>query len=238
MVLRFSTLFLAITLSAKICIAGEDLITTAKESNGEIVPYVLNYDNLSPNYVLILFPGGNGIVDPHMVGSKLVYKAKNNFLLRARTYFVDGEFVTVSTNSTQAEERIQALIDDLKQRFPQAKIYLIGTSKGTFDTMRLADFLSDKITGVIHTSSVQGISLFNAKKYGNRQLVVHHRDDSCQFTPFVAAESSHEHYGNDFISMEGGISVGDPCEAFAHHGYNGIEKETVYAIKNWIKQGG
>jgi hypothetical protein len=38
--------------------------------------------------------------------------------------------------------------------------------------------------------------------------------------------------------MEGGISVGDPCEAFAHHGYNGIEKETVYAIKNWIKQGG
>jgi hypothetical protein len=37
--------------------------------------------------------------------------------------------------------------------------------------------------------------------------------------------------------MEGGIAVGDPCEAFAYHGYNGIERETVDAIKKWILQG-
>ena len=38
--------------------------------------------------------------------------------------------------------------------------------------------------------------------------------------------------------MEGGISVGHPCEAFAYHGYNGIERETIDAIKKWIRQGG
>jgi hypothetical protein len=38
--------------------------------------------------------------------------------------------------------------------------------------------------------------------------------------------------------MEGGSSVGNPCKAFAYHGYNGIERETVDAIKRWIKQDG
>lgn len=228
---------LAVAQSIGACLAGEELIATAYEKNGEIVPYVLNYNNLSPSYVLILFPGGRGIVDPHMEDGALVYKAKNNFLLRARNYFVDNEFVTVSTNSTQNPERIQAVIDDLKKRFPTARIYLIGTSKSTFDTMQLAEYLADKIAGEVHTSSLQSIYSFNAKKYGNRHLVVHHRDDSCKSTPFSAAEHSHNTYGNDFIVMEGGIAVGDPCEPFAHHGYNGIEKETVDAIKKWIKQG-
>jgi hypothetical protein len=237
LVFKFILFALAIAQSIGVCIAVENLITTAQEKNGEIVPYVLNYNNLSPRYVLILFPGGSGIVDPHMENGKLIYKAKKNFLLRARPFFVDEEFVTVSTNSSQIEERIQAIIDDLKKRFPLAKIYLIGTSRGTFDTMRLAGYLSDKIAGEIHTSSLSSIASFNAKKYANRQLVVHHRNDSCKATPFSAAESSHERYGNDFMAMEGGISVGDPCEPFAHHGYDGIERKTVDAIKKWIKQG-
>jgi hypothetical protein len=37
--------------------------------------------------------------------------------------------------------------------------------------------------------------------------------------------------------MTGGKSVGNDCEPFAYHGYNGIERETIDAIKKWIKQG-
>jgi hypothetical protein len=231
-------ILLALVGSAQVCIAGEDLITTAQDRNGGIVPYVLNYSNLSPRYALILFPGGSGAVNPRMEEGKLVYGFKGNFLLRARSFLVDEEFVTVTTNSTQLEERIQAVIDDLKRRFPAARIYLMGTSNGTYDSMRLAEYLSDKIAGEIHTSSLQRIASFDAKKYANRHLVVHHRRDACRVTPFGAAERSHESYGNDFIAMDGGISVGDPCQAYAHHGYNGIERETAEAIKKWIKQGG
>lgn len=229
---------LVLTQSAGLCQAGEDLITSARELNGDVVPYVLNYNNLSPSYVLILFPGGNGIVDPHLEEGELVYKSQNNFLLRSRDYFVDDEFATVSTNSTHTTGRIQAVIDDINKRFPKVKIYLVGTSKGTYDTMQLAEYLSDKIAGEVHTSSLQSIASFDAKKYANRHLVVHHRDDTCKSTPFSAAEHSHKSYGNDFIVMEGGITDGDPCKPFAHHGYNGIEKETVEAIKKWIKQAG
>jgi len=225
-------------LSAQRCLAAEELISTAHYANGEAVPYILTSAGPSPKYLLILFPGGSGIVDPHIVNGTLVHGLKGNFLLRSRPLMVDDEFAAVTTNSSQSEERIQAVLDDLKQRFPQARVYLVGTSNGTWSTMALAGYLSDRIAGEIHTSSLSKISGFDAKKYGNRQLIVHHKDDSCRVTPFSSAQASHDRYGSEFIVMEGGISTGDPCEAFAHHGYNGIERETVQAIKQWIKQGG
>lgn len=215
----------------------ESLVVAQSRTGGESVPYVLNTQTPSPRYVLILFPGGHGVVNPQMQDGRLVYGMKGNFLLRARPFFVDEEFATVATNATQLEERIQTVIDDLTQRFPGARIFLVGTSRGTFDTMTLAGYLADKVAGIIHTSSLARIASFDARQYANRHLVVHHQHDRCFATPFSAAQSSHTRFGNDFIAMEGGLSVGDPCEAFAHHGYNGIERETVAAIKRWIKQG-
>jgi len=236
---RFLCFLFLTVVSAGIChAAGEDqLITTAKTKDGDVVPYVLNTVSAAPRYVIILFPGSTGVMDPHMEDGHVVYREKNNFLIRARPLIVDDEFATVATNSSSSEQRIQALIDDIKSRFPGAKIYLMGTSRGTYDTMALAGYLSDKIAGEIHTSSLQAIATFNAKKYANRQLIVHHKDDECRATPFSAAQWSHNHYGNDFIAVDGGTSAGDPCEPFSYHGYNGIEKPTIDAIKAWIKQG-
>jgi hypothetical protein len=222
---------------SRVGMASEELITPAPTKSGEAVPYVLDALSKSPKYALILFPGGNGVVDPHREGDKLVYGKAGNFLLRARQFLVDDDFATATTNSTPQEDRIQAVIDDLNTRFPGVKIYLIGTSRGTFDTIALAGYLSDKIAGEIHTSSVSRIASFDGKSYKNRQLVVHHKNDGCRVTPYGAAEDSHTKYGTDFIAMEGGISVGNPCEAFAYHGYNGIERETAEAIKRWVRQG-
>ena len=64
---------------------------------------------------------------------------------------------------------------------------------------------------------------------------MHHKDDPCRGTPYRAALESHERYGTELISMEGGISVGNRCEPFSHHGFNGVERETMDAIKNWIR---
>lgn len=231
---RWAWLLLLIPASV---LAGEDLVTSAVTRGGKVVPYILNHDAAAPSYVVILFPGGNGIVNPRMEDGKLIYLAQGNFLLRSRQFLVDEEFASVTTDSTRDEERIQAIVDDLHARYPAAKIYLMGTSRGTYDTMALAEYLSDKIAGEIHTSSMSNIASFDARNYRNRHLVVHHRYDSCNVTPYVAAEASHERYGNDFIAMEGGVSVGDACKALAYHGYNGIERETIEAIKQWIKNG-
>ncbi len=215
----------------------EELVTTAQAASGETVPYILDSRSVSPKYVVILFPGGSGEVDPRRVNGKLVYRAKNNFLLRSRPFLVDDEFAAVATNSTSSAERVQALVDDLKKRFPGAAIYLMGTSRGTLHTMALADYLSTRIAGEIHTSSFAAIATFDATKYKNRQLVVHHADDGCRATPAGAAQHAHERYGTPLIVMHGGDSEGNPCQPFGHHGYNGIEKATIDAIKQWIRQG-
>ncbi len=80
------------------------------------------------------------------------------------------------------------------------------------------------------------IYFLDAKEYSNRHLIVHHRNDTCRMTGFGAAERAYRVYGTELIIMDGGTSVGDPCEAFAHHGYYGIERETVDAIKQWIRR--
>lgn len=201
------------------------------------MPYILNANTATPRYVVILFPGGTGQVNPHMQDGVLVYGFKGNFLVRSRPFIVDDEFATVTTNSSDSEQRVQGLLDDLKRRFPAAKVYVMGTSNGTFSTMRLAGYLSERVAGLIHTSSRSEIYGFDSRLYKNRQLIVHHKRDGCRNTPFFAAESAHQRFGTDFIAMDGGISVGHPCEAFAHHGYNGVERETIEAIKKWIRQG-
>ncbi len=230
-------LLIAIVLAAAPCVAVEELITTAHYPSGEVVPYILNHRKLPPRYLVILFPGGTGGVNPRMEDGQLVYAFKGNFLLKSRKFIVDDEFATVTTDASQSRERIQAILDDIKNRFAGAQIYLMGTSKGTYDTMALSGYLSDKIAGEIHTSSLSRIASFDARAYKNRHLIVHHRDDGCRATPFNSAQRSHEKYGTELIVMDGGSAIGDPCEPGGHHGYNGIEKETIDAIKAWIKRG-
>jgi len=217
--------------------AGEELITTAQYPDGKTVPYILNKEGDNLKFVIILFPGGTGVMDPRMVDGKLEYRAGGNFLIRSRKHIVDIDFATVSTDASQSEERIQAILNDLEQRYPRAQVYLMGTSRGTHDTMHLSKYLEDKIAGVIHTASLSDIGSFDARKYRNRHLLVHHRRDVCHATPFNRAEYSQQKYGNELIVMEGGKSVGDDCQARSYHGFNGIERETMGRIKEWIRRG-
>lgn len=234
---QLHVVLLALAFSAR-ALGAEELATATVLAGGAPVPYILNTASATPKFLLILFPGGSGIVNPRYEDGKIKYEMRANFLLRTREFFVDEEFATIAMDSTQSQERIQAVIDSLRRRFADAKIYLIGTSRGTLDTMRLAGYLSDKIDGEVHTSSLSSVAYFNGPSYKNRQLLVHHRKDACRHTPLASAEDSHTRFGTELITMDGGISTGDPCQPFAYHGYHGIERETANAIKQWIKQRG
>ena len=231
-------LLVAILACASVASAGTELIMTAKLPGGDPVPYMLDSTAPAPKYLLVLFPGGSGDMNLRMEEGRIKFGLFGNFLIRSRRLFVDSEFATASTNATGSEERVQALLDDFKRRFPDARVYFIGTSNGTGPTMRLAEFLQDKVAGEIHTSSRSQIYSFDGKAYRNRHLVVHHVNDWCRVTPYSAAKRSNDKFGTELLTMEGGVSTGNECEAHAHHGFNGIEKETVDAIKAWIRKGG
>jgi hypothetical protein len=39
----------------------------------------------------------------------------------------------------------------------------------------------------------------------------------------------------ELAAFKGGDNRGDPCEALAHHGFNGLEKDVIEKIAAWIR---
>jgi hypothetical protein len=216
--------------------ATDELVSSARHPDGSTVPYVLTLDQPDPAFIVILMPGGVGVVAPEMKDGKLVMRGKGNFLIRSRALFAGQGFAAVSTDATSSPERMTAILEDLGRRFPKAAVYIIGTSRSTYSTMRLAEIMDGRVAGFVHTSSMNPIAVFDPRGLKSRNLIVHHRNDTCRVTGYASAVSAHERYGAELITIEGGISEGDTCEALAHHGYNGVEKETVERIKAWIRR--
>jgi hypothetical protein len=214
----------------------DQLIDNVKYSNEFTVAYILTSQNQSPQYILILMPGGAGTLNPHINNEgKLQFDFAGNFLIRSRNRFCDTQFSTASTNSTESPERIEALINDLQKRFPKAQICMVGTSRSTYSTMGLAEKFDGKINCIIHTASMNQIARFDTRKFKSRHLMVHHKNDPCHLTTYTSTQSNHERYKTPLITMEGGSSTGDSCQAFSYHGFNGIEQQTIDQIKAWIR---
>lgn len=214
--------------------AGDELATTARSASGDSVAYVLTTKPGTPAYAVILMPGGQGRVNPRMEGGKLVFAGSGNFLIRSRELFADGRFVAVSTDATSTPDRILAIVRDLEARYGKIAVYVIGTSRSTEATMALAKSLDGRVAGFVHTSSMSGIAGFDPRGLKSRNLIVLHTMDACRVTSPASGKASHSRYGTELIEMSGGKSTGDDCEAYAYHGYNGIEGDTVNRIKSWI----
>lgn len=214
--------------------AADELVTSARTAGGESVPYVLTTKPGAPAFAVILMPGGKGILNPRLDGGKLVLSAGGNFLIRSRELFADGQFVAASTDATSTPDRILAIVRDLEKRYGKIAIYVVGTSRSTEATMALARPLDGQVAGFVHTSSMSGIAGFDPRGMKSRNLIVLHVKDACRVTSPASGIASHNKYGTELIQMEGGKSTGDDCEAYAYHGYTGIEQQTVDKIKAWI----
>src|SRR5262245_9347044 len=198
-------------------------------ADGTSVSYLLTTSgNQTPTNAVILMPGGKGIMSPGSL----------NFLIRSRAIFAEGPFVAASTDATSKPDRIMAIVSDLQRRYPGVKVYVVGTSNSAAATMALARSLEGKVAGFVHSSSLNSISSFDPRGLKSRNLIVLHKKDGCLGTLPSNGIASKRSYGTDLLEMDGGQSMGDECEARAHHGYNGIERETVDKIKQWIMAGG
>lgn len=230
-----SVFALTIILSSNVFASCSDsLIESAKFPDGEVIPYMLTSENKNPSYALILMPGGSGQLNPEIQDGKLTFNFRGNFLIRSRNLFCDKNFVVASTNSSVNPDRMEGIVKDLKNRYPAAKICIVGTSRSTLSTISLSEPLDEKVSCFVHTASMTNISRLDTSKFKSRHLLVHHKDDGCKLTGYWAAEENHKDYKTPLITVDGGITEGNPCEAFGYHGFNGVEKETVEKIKAWI----
>ena len=65
-------------------------------------------------------------------------------------------------------------------------------------------------------------------------LVVHHEQDGCSSCAFSEIPTLMEKLKNSprkqLLSFKGGENRGDPCEPFAYHGFNGLERDVVKQV--------
>jgi pimeloyl-ACP methyl ester carboxylesterase len=205
----------------------------------------------------VLFPGGGGNIRLRLEDGNIRF-APNNFVVRSRNEFVQRGVAAAVMDAPSDQQSgmsdgfrsgsqhaadISAVLADLKKRFPGIPVYLVGTSRGTVSAAYVGQVVGADIAGVVLTSSVYlagggrrgqpGLSGFDFSRIKSPLLLVHHRNDGCNVTPYHAAQRLADRY--PLVSVTGGKpAISEPCEALSAHGFLGKEPETVEAIVNWM----
>jgi pimeloyl-ACP methyl ester carboxylesterase len=213
-----------------------------------------------PAATVVLFVGG-----PGKAGLKTPWKTGHrggNFLFRSADRFAENGFLVavIDTPSDRPDglwdwrtgrehgEDIAAVMAALRA-MAAAPVWLVGTSMGTLSAASAAALLKPGgPNGIVLTSSVtqssrqshESVNTVRLQDIAVPVLVVHHEEDGCRSSPYAGAQALLDRLRASPRRALMGFTGGDtprssPCEAFAPHGYLGIENEVVDAIAAWIK---
>lgn len=214
-----------------------------------------------PRAAVILFAGGHGGLQISSTGD--FNWGEGNFLVRSRRLFSSNGLSVVVVDAPSDRQKppylagfrqrpehvtdIKAVIAWLKQQ-ANIPVWLVGTSRGTQSAAFIATQLASTDggpDGIVLTSTML------TDKPGNRPvpemplaniqipvLIVHHKEDGCESCQYGDLSRLTDRLTNasrkELITFEGGKNRGDPCEAMAYHGFNGIEQDVVRKIADWI----
>lgn len=211
-------------------------------------------------YGVALFPGAPAIMKVREEGGQPRFMLGGNFLIRSRQHWLDDETLIISVDAPSDQwagfgqwfrqnprygADVAALLAEASRRYAVKDWTLVGTSEGTVSAVHAARMNPGMAQRVILTSSLflaaghgPGISGVNWAEIKPRLLWIHHEDDSCRFTPYRSAREHAEMTGAPLVTVRGGGTPrGASCEAYAAHGFVGIERETVLAMRSWVKAG-
>ena len=209
---------------------------------------------------IALFPGHPGIMKLHEENGQPRFEQRGNFLVRSRRHWLDGETLVVVvdapsdqwatfTQSFRETPRygadVAALLGEVSRRHPVEEWTFVGTSEGSVSAFHAARMNPQAARRVILTSSVfqpsrngPGLSWVSWDKLSSRLLWVHHESDPCRYTEYRDARRYAERTKSPLLTVRGGEAWrGDACEAFTAHGFVGVERETVLAMRSWVKTG-
>jgi hypothetical protein len=184
----------------------------------------------APRASVILIPGGNGEINAGDHGD--IHSLNFNQLVRTRqAYAARGLAVLVVDANTPLDGAVQYMAAIKRP------VTIIGTSRGT---IRAAEGIArgarpDALvltSGFLSAGSGSGqnvMSILGSPASLPRTLVIHHSQDGCRVTlpagvePFVKWSAGRARA----VWVSGGINEGDPCQARAHHGFNGLDGQIV-----------
>jgi hypothetical protein len=184
----------------------------------------------APRASVILMPGGSGAIQAGDHGD--IHGLQGNQLVRTRqAYAARGLAVLVADAGTDLKSAVDYMAAIKRP------VTVIATSRGT---IRAAEGIArgarpDALvltSGLLSPESGSGnnvMSILGSPASLPRTLVIHHREDGCKLTmpagvePFIKWSAGRAHVR----WVSGGADEGDPCEARAHHGFNGLDGQIV-----------
>jgi len=259
--MRCAVLALAVSLAAPPVAAQVDEIVTAKLDGHTIAAMVTRQEGAKGfRRGIAIFPGHPGILKLHQENGQPQYDQRGNFLVRSRRHWLDDETLVAVLDAPSDQwasfsqdfratprygSDIAAVLNEVSKLYRVGEWIFVGTSEGSVSAFHAARTNPSLAKRVILTSSVfeptnNGPGLTGAKfsELSVPLLWVHHADDPCQFTRYRDAQKFAERSMSPLVTVRGGgPEKGGACQAFSHHGYVGVEREVVLAMRAWAKTG-
>lgn len=182
----------------------------------------------SPRAALILIPGGDGALNVRPDGS--FSNLSGNQLVRTRKAYLGYGIATLTI-----DRGVDVAAAVTYMRGIARTVVVAGTSRGT---LRVPAALSARPNGIVLTAGfLDNVrSSIGAPGALPPTLVVHHRQDGCRFTPPGAVEPF-KAWGGALVRVawiDGGTNTGNPCEARAYHGFNGVDGRVVTTVAQFV----
>lgn len=210
----------------------------------------------NPPWVIVLFPGVPGALHLDATGAITL---RGNFLVRSAHHWIDwGDAVALVDTPSDKPQGVddlfrltkdsftdtQAVVATLRQRFPDSKIALVGTSSGTVsvgNALQRNPALADAfvLTSPVTVSRRGGGTLAGLDVDGTkyRVLAISNEHDECPASPAYAGKQLAEHNHFDFVQVDSTEGSGDTlteCGGHSPHGFLGIERAVLGDINGWL----
>jgi hypothetical protein len=209
---------------------------------------------------IVLFPGRPGIMKLREDNGQPQYEQRGNFLVRSRHDWLDGETLVAVLDAPsdmwssfpqefRATARygsdVASLLLEVSKLFAVKDWTFVGTSEGSISAFHAARMNPAIAKRVILTSSLwgptpigPGLSNANFEELAAPLLFVHHGDDPCEYTPYSEAQRYAEKTRSPLVTARGGSpETSGACRAFSAHGFVGMERPVVLAMRSWVKTG-
>ncbi len=187
-----------------------------------------------PHGGIILLAGGDGYIG---VGADGAIAREGNQLVRTRMAYAARGFAVLVPDCCVDLATAVTYMDQF------GRVTVVGTSRGTQRAARgiaagarparlvlTSGFLSDASGDRDNVMNILG-----SPDALPATLIVHHRHDECRKTAPQGVKPFLDWAGRKarVVWLDGGESEGDACEAFAHHGFYGIDMEVVSAVASF-----
>ena len=231
-------------------------------SRPSITQRFLHHAPSAPRAVVVLFAGGHGGTQIGLDGS--IGGLRGNFLVRSRDRFVaqglavavidapsdrqGGHYLSFFRQTHEHVTDVRALIAWLKTKHAGVPVWLVGTSRGTQSVAHIATVLTPADggpDGIVLTASIlqdprgRPVPDIALERIAIPVLVAHHRQDSCRSCYFSDLPRLTGRLTKTartaLLAYDGGENRGDPCEAMAYHGFNGLEDKVVADIAAFVQ---